>query len=112
MSDRLLRKSSCTIKPGLSLVERELNPLYLMTTSIIRVAFDAIRVHACGIFESKPFTLGGLDNHTVQVLLVADCAGMSEHGLSKRAILLGHEAREYSVIPDVIVRSVFLVRSP
>lgn len=103
MSNRLLRKSSCAIKPSLALVQRELDPLDLMSSSIICIALHAIGVHTCGILEGKLFTLCRLDDNTVQVLFIADCARMFEHCLSKRTVLFSYEAGQYSIVPDMVM---------
>jgi hypothetical protein len=83
-----------------------------MSATVISESLDSIRVFLEDVDDIQGFTLSRLHNDTVQILLHACCAWMIEHSSGKLSVLLRNKWWQHSIIPNVIVRVVFVIRNP
>jgi hypothetical protein len=86
-----LGELSDTVEPSCTIVETDLDSLYLMTTSIVGIAGDAIGMALLDIRELNTLTMARFGYDWVQVLLVACSVWVAEEGFGKLAIFLGHK---------------------
>lgn len=93
MSDWSLWELSDTVQPCLTIVETDFDSLHLMTTSIISIASNAIRVALLDIRHPDALTVSRISDDRIQILFVASRVRVAEEGFRKLTVLLSNESR-------------------
>lgn len=112
MSDGKVWELTHAVQPGLAIVERYFNTLDLVPASIIRETRNAVAVALACLRQRNLFSLRRFYDDRVQILFVARRIRMVEKSIRKLSVLFCHEARQDSVVPDVIIGVVFFVTNP
>lgn len=85
------RELSDTVQPCLAIVETDFNSLYLVATSIISIASNAIRMALLDIRYPDALTVSRLSDDRVQILFVACCIRVTEERFRELTIFLSNE---------------------
>lgn len=112
MTDWEIGILSNTIEPCVTPIKTYLDTLHLMAPSIVCKSLNPICLTRCGLGETYSFALLQLNNDGIEVLFVVGSIGMVEHRCREFSIFLSDEGRQHTIVPDVLMASVFHIRNP